>query len=621
MSYYMFKEQDAFDFARSVGARTKISGDEIKFLYCPYCHGGSGAGRKDVYTFAINRYTGAFNCKRSSCDVSGNMQRLSKDFDFSLGNGADEYYRPKKKYRTLTTPKEPIVPKEPAVKYLESRGISEETAKKYEITTYKDRDNVLVFPFYDQDGKLTFIKYRKTDFDKEKDSSKEWCEPNCKPILFGMKQCNLENKTLIVAEGQIDSLSITECGFENAVSVPIGVKAFTWVPYCWDWVQQNFDEIIIFGDHEHDKITLVDDFSRRFDKKIRHVREEDYKDCKDANDILRKYGKEQIKICIENAETIPVRQVIDLADVEDVDIYKIEKVATGIKELDSLLYGGLPFGGVHLITGKAGAGKSTLASQIIIRAREQGYKCFAYSGELPNFLFKGWMTFQVAGRNRIFEYGSQFGARGFAVKPEFKEAISEWYRDYIFLYDNSVVDTGDVKGLLTIVEKVIQQYGVRVILLDNLMTALIMDETSGSDQYERQTDFVNKLRMLALRYNVIILLVAHMRKNNFSNGNDEIAGSSNIANIAMLTISYDRDKELPDNQRLLRLNKNRLFGKLNTDGITVNYDEKSKRIYGMGDDPDYEYGFSTDSNGFMQSDEEEDYGFTDFEGDIDPAFT
>ena len=597
---YEFQEEDAISFAKYIGASTKIAGDEIQFRICPYCKGGNSYN-KDVFTFAINRKTGAFNCKRNSCGVKGNMFTLSRDFDFSLGRIADEYYRPRRQYITFRKSKEPIIPKEPAVKYLASRGISEEIAKRYEITTQIDHDNHLVFPFYDQDKNLVFIKYRKTDFDKEKDKCKEWSQKGGKPILFGMSQCNTENTTLIVTEGQMDSLSIAECGIQNAVSVPTGALGFTWLPYCWDWIQQ-FNEIIVFGDYENGRMSLLDEFARRFDKKIKHVRYEDYKDCKDANEILMKYGKEQIKTCVSNAVALPVRQVIDLADVEDVDLFSIEKVATGIRQLDRLLYGGLPFGGVHLLTGKAGAGKSTLGSQILIQARQQGYKCFAYSGELPNHVFKAWMDFQVAGRHSIFEYENASGTyTGFAISQNNRKLISEWYRDNVFIYDNSILDTGEMEGLLAITERVIQQYGVRVILLDNLMTAMIMDSTQGGDVYERQTDFVNKLRIIALRYNVIILLVAHLRKNNFAQGgNDEVAGSSNITNIAMLTISYDRGKDIKENQRLVRLVKNRLFGKLSTDGITVDYDEKSKRIYGDGDNLDFNYGFKSDDDGYIE---------------------
>ena len=62
---------------------------------------------------------------------------------------------------------------------------------------------------------MQFVKYRKTDFDREKDKNKEWCEANCKPILFGMAQCNDKFDRLIITEGQIDSLSVAAAGIDE----------------------------------------------------------------------------------------------------------------------------------------------------------------------------------------------------------------------------------------------------------------------------------------------------------------------------------------------------------------------------------------------------------------------
>ena len=180
MGLYQFKQQDAYDFSNHIRATANKKGDELRFKICPYCHGGG----KDTDTFSINLKTGQFKCLRSSCGVSGNMITLSKDFDFSLGNMADEYYRKKKQYRKLKTPENKINPLPEAIEYLKSRGISEKTASEYEITVRNDNHKILMFPFFDENGLLQFAKYRKTDFDKEKDKNKEWCEANCKPILF-----------------------------------------------------------------------------------------------------------------------------------------------------------------------------------------------------------------------------------------------------------------------------------------------------------------------------------------------------------------------------------------------------------------------------------------------------
>ena len=588
---YEFKESDAWDFARHVGIEAKQKGENLHFKICPYCRPKSTRG--NVNTFAIDLRTGQFKCLRASCGVTGNMITLSKDFDFSLGSGVDEYYQPKKKFRQIKTPEKSIESRPEAVKYLSGRGISEKVIKKYQITVQTDHPNILVFPFFDEKRKMQFVKYRKTDFDKTKDSSKEWCEKGCKPILFGMAQCNDRFDRLIVTEGQIDSLSVAESGIDNAVSVPTGAKGFTWIPYCWDWINR-FHEVVVFGDYEKGRITLLDELSVRLKCTVKHVREEDYKDCKDANEILLKYGAKYLRSCVENAVLVPVRKVIDLADVENVDIFKLPKLQTGIKQLDRLLYGGLPFGGLILISGKSGEGKSTFASQILVNAIHQGNKCFAYSGELPNYLFRSWIDFQAAGGNHIAEYQNKWGDRNYTISDTNRQLIADWYRGKCFLYDNRIVEGDETESLLEITENAIMQYGTYVILLDNLMTALDLEPGKAFDKYDRQSLFVKKLARIALKYNALILLVAHKRKNNFTvNENDEISGSSDISNLATITIAYEKDKDLHPEQRLLKVSKNRLFGKVETEGYILDYDEKSKRIYGQGDDLHVEYGWDS----------------------------
>ena len=87
MGIYNFKAEDAEAFARMVNIRTKHSGDQLEFMFCPYCKAA------DKWTFGISLRTGQFECKRASCGVRGNMITLSRDFNFSLGREVDTYYR------------------------------------------------------------------------------------------------------------------------------------------------------------------------------------------------------------------------------------------------------------------------------------------------------------------------------------------------------------------------------------------------------------------------------------------------------------------------------------------------------------------------------------------------
>lgn len=606
MSYYEFKESDAWDFSRSSGIAAKQKGEELQFLSCPYCRGGRNG---DKGTFSINLRTGQFKCLRSSCSVSGNMVTLAKDFDwFSLGRDVDAYYKAgnRHKYRRFQKKTEPIKPKPAAVTYLESRGISSGTTEKYQITVQTKNENVLVFPFLDAAGVMQFVKYRKTDFDREKDTAKEWCEANCKPILFGMYQCNPGNKTLIMTEGQIDSLSVAESGIENAVSVPTGKNGFTWVPYCWDWLQQ-FETLIIFGDNENGSITLLDDMKRRFRGTIKAVKQQDYKGCKDANELLQKYGKEAVRRAVERAECVPVQRIIRLSDVKTVDLFSSPKISTGFKTLDKVLAGGIYLGQTVIITGKRGDGKSTFASQILVNALDQGIRVLAYSGELPDYFFKRWMDFQVAGKHNVIDRAAENGNISYFVTNEKISKIEEWYRERAYLYDNQSTSDDELEDLLQTIEKAVQQYGIQLVLLDNLMTAL--DVGMSVDLYRAQSKFVDKLVKMAKRLQVAVVLVVHPRKNRFGNDDtDEVSGSADITNRVDIVMTYKRNLASFENaERVVTVSKNRLTGKLAVGeaAIPLYYDEASKRICEDKADFIKPYGWEKDEDGFIQITQEQ----------------
>ena len=579
MGIYRFNPEDAARFAKEQGIASRTRGNELQFKTCPYCRSA-----KDAYTFAINLETGQFNCKRSSCGATGNMLTLMRDFDFSLGNDTDEYYRPRKRFRNLAKYPLPET-RDPAVTYMESRGIPAEITKRYHINTRKDDPNVIVFPFLDESGKMQFIKYRNAAFAKgQSKGSKEWCERDCRPILFGMDRCDpAVSDTLVMTEGQIDSLSVAACGIPNAVSVPTGAKGFTWTPYCWDFLMK-FDTLIVFGDHENGKITLLDEMRHRFKGRIKHVRPDDYLDCKDANELLTKHGKQAVIDAVNNAVVIEHPLISRLSDVAPVNLSDMESVESGIERLDAIT-GGFFFGQLVILTGKRGLGKSTLGSQFIVNAIQHGYTSFIYSGEMKSQRVQEWTDRQIAGSGHITYSLTKNGYKHYQVDEDKIFRIHSWYSEYLYFYNMEALlehagDDEDVLGdtaLLSVIELAIKQYGCRVFFIDNLMIA--MDEQSDRDLNLQQTTFVKKLASMARIYNVLIFLVAHPRKTNGSDfDNDDVSGSSNITNLADIVIQYGKPKEDMDGDRTLRIVKNRMTGQLETDGIPLWFEESSKRI-------------------------------------------
>lgn len=593
---YELRESDIINLSLKLSTDTRRKGNELFFKYCPYCNGGD---KKDKETFSINTKTGMFKCFRSSCGEQGHFVRMARDFNYSL---VEEKPLRSKKYKSLAQKK--ITVRGKAIEFMKSRGISEEVTKKYLITTQSQNENIIVFPFYDWNKRLCTVKYRKADFDKKRDKSKEWFEKDTMPILFGMAQCE-DFTRLIITEGQIDSLSVAEAGIKNAVSVPNGARGFTWLDNCENWVNQ-FAEVVVFGDCEDGGITLVDELAKRLKAVVKAVEIADYRGEKDANDILRKYGKGAVKQAIEQAKSVPVNRIKKLSEVKAVDIYSMPRIFTRISELDSVI-GGLYFGQVILLTGKRGDGKSTLMSQLICEALNQGYKTLVYSGELPDYHFKRWLDFQLAGSDNITVTDSGY----YTIPQNVIDKINAWYDDKAYIYDNNSVELNggdELESLLDIVEKAICRYGIQFVCIDNLMTAI--DVSLNEDLYKAQSSFLRRLKQIAIRYNIVILLVAHPKKVQSNISNDDVSGSGDITNRVDTVIVYKRnnDGEEPYNSEIA-VTKNRLIGKLALMGensIKIVYSSSSKRLSSrLSPKKVYKYGWEVENNELTPEDEEE----------------
>ena len=572
---YEVKQEDIYGFASYKGIQTWLHGDELQFEYCPYCFGGASKTKK---TFSINIISGMYNCKRGKCEQKGFFPKLARDFDYPLDMDNT------KKYVSFPQPRGRIIPRESAYAYLEGRGISRATAEKYQVTSFEDKPNLLWFPFFDENNKLVFAKFRRMDFKQGiSKGNKEWQEKGGKPILFGMNECE-DFGTIVITEGQIDAMSCAEAGIKNVVSVPSGMTNFAWMPNCLNWLNK-FDTVIVFGDYEKGKISLVDEIEKKCSSKIKAVRKQDYLGEKDANAILQVFGTQALVDCINNALPLNSECVKPLEKVTNPDWDSMERIETRIYELDEALDGGFLLGQVCLLSGKRGDGKSTFMSQLIADAIDQGFGTFIYSAELPDYQFKDWLNTQVAGEENLIEQKNRYGKTKYVVKREVQEQIDRWYSGKAFIYDNSFTDEHPDRelDLIKIIERTIKNEDVKLICVDNLMTAM---ETvkSQNELYLAQGRFVGQLKKLAIKYNVVVILVAHPRKQGKDTDkdfdNDDVAGSSDITNKVDIVLNYGRPKKEEAYQRVLSLDKNRINGHLlrGEKAVHMKYNDKSRQI-------------------------------------------
>lgn len=577
---YSFQKTDVFHFVQSIGAKAREKGQEIFFEYCPYCKGGG----HDRETFSVNVESGAFKCFRASCGRQGHFVELARDFNFKLDFGNEN-----KQYKKFVQKEISVKPN--AVAYLMSRGISAAVAERYKITCQSKNENILVFPFYDENNVLTFVKYRNTKYNGK--GNKEWCEKDTKPILFGMAQCE-DFSELVITEGQMDSLSLTECGIKNAVSVPTGALGFTWLAHVWDWIVR-FESVVVFGDCENGKVTLADTLQKRLPQKVKVVQQEDYLGEKDANALLQKYGRQAVVTAVERAAVPPIENVKELSDVQSVDIYSLARIKTNIAEIDKLLMGFF-YGQVILLTGKRGEGKSTFLSQLAVEAIEQDAPVFIYSGELPDYHFKRWLNLQIAGDKHIRIEHDEFYNEIAVVPGDVEERINSWYRGKAYIYDNNFIPdaASETETLLQTIERAIKQFGIKMVCVDNLMTAIEID--AKSDLYLAQSKFVHNLKRIAVKYDCVVLLVAHPKKEGKNSGydaNELVSGSADITNRVDVVMRYERAGDEEECDGILKITKNRLTGRLTgTQNICLWYSNSTKRITSLSSKPNREYGWN-----------------------------
>ena len=432
--------------------------------------------------------------------------------------------------------------------YWTKRGISPATIDYLNIQQ-DPRGNTL-FQFYDTNDVLSVCKVR---------PSRKIHHGECKiwylkdengipydtmPLLYNMNKINV-SAPLLICSGEGDCAAAIEAGWTNAVSIGGGDGNTHWVAECWDWLEQ-FDEIIICPDNDESGVKYCKDIIPRLGSwrcKIAIVPEEFIKPdgskvhVKDLNDCLYLMGKSVVIDTIIHAKDSPVQSVKDLSDIEDIDLDDIDGVYTGIdgidKELMKIFYGTLT-----VVSGSPGSGKTSFLYQIICQALDQGINARLYSKELPDWMTKNWFNFIFAGRRHINEYVNSRGAKYYKVTPEAKKNIDDEYRGKWFIYRDDCDNKLD--ALIQSMTDVVRKYGVKFLILDNLMTI----DIGASDQNEllKQTETINKLIQFCMKYNVATILVAHPRKlkDTTEVGMYDISGTANIANLAHRTIGLKR---------------------------------------------------------------------------------
>ena len=215
----------------------------------------------------------------------------------------------------------------------------------------------------------------------------------------------------------------------------------------------------------------------------------------------------------EGVTSLTARRLSEISTTEEKS-----RILTGISELDRVLGGGIVLGGVVLLSGEPGVGKSTMLLQL----------CGAISNQHS--------VLYITGEESV----RQVKLRAARLKVP---------QDNIFLAAENDVD--EICGL-------IEKEKPDLVVIDSIQTMRCMDISSSSGTVSQVKESAARLLAVAKKQEIPMFIVGHVNKDG------AIAGPKVMEHIVDTVLYFEGDKMLP--YRILRAAKNR-YGSTNELGM------------------------------------------------------
>lgn len=461
-----------------------------------------------------------------------------------------------------------------AIKGISERGIKKEVCEFFKVRSSTGEDG---------DVDAHYYPYGENSF-KKRLLPKDFVWVGKSQHLFGKELFNEGGKRIVVTEGEIDALSVAQSMLDHykkiypVVALP-NSKDHKGVIENRNWFR-SFDEVILFLDSDEPGQNATTALAKiiGYDK-VKVVKHPS--DCKDANDILVKYGKDFVNRHIWDA--VPYSPVGILGKDE------LWKLLAEYNNIESVPYPecinslneklkGMRLGEITLFTSGTGSGKSTLMREVILDLLER--------------------TTDRIGIISLEEHPAETSRKlaGMALNrnpaaeeiplDELKEGFDKIFgEDRILVLDhqgsaadNTIIDNLEYMAIV----------GCKYLIVDHI-TILVSEGAEGKTGNEAIDLMMNNLLRLVKKHNVWIGLVSHLRKTMsgkaFEEGElpnmDDIKGSGSIKQISFDIVAFARNMTAPEeavrNEIKMRVLKCRYTG-LTGDVAGAFYDYNTGRL-------------------------------------------
>ena len=467
---------------------------------------------------------------------------------------------------------------------LNNRSITEETCRKFNVRVDKTAAGyVLRFPYYSSAGSLVAFKER------TEDKQFSWVGKNEDKQLFG-QQLFGTGKTLVIAEGEVDALSIWQARSNwPVVSIPNGAAgAKKALEQQLNWCL-GFSEIILLFDSDLAGIKAAQDCASLFPPERVFIA--NIAPYKDANEALVDRNPDAIRQAIWNKKPFTPQSIVDGRDIFDL----VSKPLRG-KDADwpfqklNEVTGGLRLGELVTITAGSGVGKSTVCGETAQCLVDQGFGVGYIA--LEESVQRTALRLMTVKANAPLHLNNQI------PEEELREAFDKSVGSgSVFLRDGFGSVDPDV--ILNDIRFMCKAKGVSWIILDHLSILLSGNADAMGDERKTIDLVMTKLRSFVAEVGIGMILVSHLRRSQNDKGFEDgaqislghLRGSQGIPQLSDLVIAIQRSVSAGENHSKLVVLKNRFTGRTGDAG-EITYSEITGRMSNSSTttpDEDYEF--------------------------------
>lgn len=502
---------------------------------CPDCSETGTSKSRSRYKLEDGReFT---TCRDPKCPTKGKAKF----------NASSNYKAPVKNFNQYRLTREDI--QTYPTKDLDTRGIREDTAKKYGVkVSYNETTGEIdthYFPYYIK-KQLAGYKVRRLPKEFLGDiGSIKGVDP------FGWQKVKSAKK-LIITEGEYDCMVVYQVLMDyskkmdyniepQVISLASGAQVKTLLKEK-EKDLRKYDEVVLCFDMDEAGQQAVQDFAVAFDSDKVKVME---LPCKDANDTLLEEGPQAIVSAFYNAQPPRLGGMVSLRDCFNMAYEEEEKGLSYPWDIMTKQSGGLKSPEIVIIMSGTGAGKTDIVTEIV--------RYIATVHELDIAFYSLEMSLQKSAKRLI---SKQVGRKQLHDATEEQrqqdEKATEKLLDKVKFYD---IKQGmlDAKHLIYLMKQQAALDGTQVHVIDNL-TQL----TSGDKNEKAIIDqFIKDLKDLSERYGLRVFLIVHLNRNSSTDrgfeagaqiGLEHLYGSGGPAKWADTVLALERNQYHPDEE-------------------------------------------------------------------------